>query len=365
MRQRRWSGLATLIVMVLVFGSAAACGDSSSDAATCEGKSGEEPQTEELGSADDPDGAGKKIGLVFDVGGVGDKGFNDSANLAITTAAENMGVESQQLEPNADGSNRGELMRSLAEDGYEMIIGVGFAFAEDMDTIAADFPDIKFAIVDGVVEQPNVTSLIFAEEQGSFLVGAAAALKTKSRQDRLHRRRRDRADPEVRGRLRGRGQEGRPDVEVDVKYLTPDGDFTGFDDPAKGKTIADGMYEDGVRRRLRRRRQVRRSACSRRRSRPTGWPSASTPTSTSRSTAAQQKCMLTSMLKRVDVAVYDAIKPVRRRFARGRRGRRDLKAGRHRLRDRRRPGRRRRSRSTTQAADHRRRDQGAHRRPER
>ena len=257
MRQRRWSGLATLIVMVLVFGSAAACGDSSSDAATCEGESGQAAQQEELGGPDDPDGTGKKVGMVYDVGGVGDKGFNDSADLALTAAAENMGIDKQSLEPNADGSNRGELMRSLAEDGYEMIIGVGFAFAEDMDPIAADFPDIKFAIVDGVVEQPNVTGLVFAEEQGTFLVGAEAALKSGTGKIGFVGGVDGRADPEVRGRLRGRGQGRRSGRRGRGQVHRPRRRLHRLRRPGQGQDHRRRHVRERQRRGLPRRRQVR------------------------------------------------------------------------------------------------------------
>jgi len=243
---------------------------------------------------------------VYDVGGVGDKGFNDSADLALTAAAENMGIDKQSLEPNADGSNRGELMRSLAEDGYEMIIGVGFAFAEDMDAIAADFPDIKFAIVDGVVDQPNVTALLFAEEQGTFLVGAEAAYKSGTGKIGFV----GGVDGELIQKFEAGFVAGAkaadPDVEVEVKYISPDGDFTGFDDPAKGKTIAAGMYENDA--------DVVFHGAGK-----SGLGVFEAAVAADRlaegtdlnqyqgANAAQQKCILTSMLKRVDIAVYDAI----------------------------------------------------------
>ena len=293
--------------MLLVVGSAAACGDSSSDAASCDGESGQTPEVPELGGPDDPDGAGKKVGMVFDVGGVGDKGFNDSANVGLAAAAENMGVETEQLEPNQDGSNRGDLMRSLAEDDYDMIIGVGFAFAEDMDAIAADFPDIQFAIVDGVVEQPNVTGLVFAEEQGSYLVGAEAALKSEAGKIGFV--------GGVNGELIQKFEAGfvagaeaaDEDVEIEVKYISPDGDFSGFDDPAKGKTIAAGLYENGA--------DVVYHASGK-----SGIGVFQAAVEADRlaigvdqnqylgANAEQQECILTSMLKRVDIAVYDAVK---------------------------------------------------------
>ena len=128
--------------------------------------------------SDDEDSGGvdsNKIGMVFDVGGKGDKSFNDAAFAGLTKAGEELGVDVKELEPSADGSNREALLRQLADEGYGMIIGVGFAFDEVMPGVAADYPDTSFAVVDGSSEAANITNLAFAEEQGSFLVGAIAA----------------------------------------------------------------------------------------------------------------------------------------------------------------------------------------------
>lgn len=132
-----------------------------------------------------------RIGIVFDVGGRGDNSFNDSAYRGLVMIAEEFGgyiaddpdnvdfgsnIELNYLEPQAGGQDREILLRTLAEDGYDLIFGVGFAFAESLGAVAADFPDTKFSIIDSVVEQPNVTSITFAEHEGSFLVGALAGL---------------------------------------------------------------------------------------------------------------------------------------------------------------------------------------------
>jgi len=307
-RQRRWFGLLAVLFAFGLLGTASACSssDGGGDAATCEGKTGDAATTKAPGGSDDPDGSGKKVGLVFDVGGKGDKSFNDSASAGLEAAAENMGVEAKSLEPNADGSNRGELMRSLAEGDYEMIIGVGFAFAEDMAAIAKDFPDIEFAIIDGVVEADNVTSLLFAEEEGSYLVGAEAALKSKTGKIGFV--------GGVEGDLIKKFQAGfeagakaaRDDIEIESKYIAPDGDFSGFDDAAKGKTIAAGLYENGA--------DVVYHAAGK-----SGLGVFEAAVDADRLAIGvdsdqyltadddQQKCILTSMLKRVDTAVYDAI----------------------------------------------------------
>ena len=129
----------------------------------------------------------KKVGVVYDIGGRGDQSFNDSAAAGLEAAKKELGdkVQVKELEPNADGSNRKELMDSLADDGYGLIIGVGFLFSEDIAKSAKESTDTTFAVVDGfddLCTKPgsNLICLGFREQEGSFLVGAAAALKTKS-----------------------------------------------------------------------------------------------------------------------------------------------------------------------------------------
>jgi basic membrane protein A len=112
--------------------------------------------------------------------------------------------------------------------------------------VAKELPDTQFAIVDdAAAEGDNIANLLFAEEQGSFLVGAAPP-EVRSRQRRLRGRRGRPADPQVRGGLHRRCQEVNPDIEVQSKYLTQPPDFSGFGDPAKGKTAAAGMFDNGA-----------------------------------------------------------------------------------------------------------------------
>jgi basic membrane protein A len=132
-----------------------------------------------------------RIGIVFDVGGRGDQSFNDSAYRGLTLIAEEFNgyiqddpddvdfgrrIQMRYLEPREGGQDREQLLRVMAEDGYGLIFGVGFAFTDSMAAVAQDFPDTEFAIIDAVVEEPNVTSITFAEHEGSFLVGALAGL---------------------------------------------------------------------------------------------------------------------------------------------------------------------------------------------
>jgi len=276
--------------------------------ATCEGETGATDESEAVGADGDADGAGEKIGMVFDVGGKGDKSFNDSAFAGLTAASENMGVEVKELEPAEDGANREALLRQLAEEDYGLIIGVGFAFAEVMPGVATDFPEIEFAIVDSVIEDaPNVTSIVFAEEEGSYLVGAAAAQASKSGTVGFV----GGVDTELIKKFEAGYTAGaeavNPDISVEVKYISTGDDFSGFADPAAGETTAAGLYEAGA--------DVVYHASGG--SGSGVFKAAAAADRLSIGVDAnqylsvdedQQACMLTSMIKRVDVSVYETIK---------------------------------------------------------
>lgn len=120
-----------------------------------------------------------KVGLVFDIGGKGDKSFNDSAYRGIEWAAADFGIEHTELEPGVD-ADREVNLRNLAMLGYDLVIGVGFLFTDSISAVADEFPETKFAIVDGFIpDKPNVVSLMFKEQEGSFLVGIVAGMKAK------------------------------------------------------------------------------------------------------------------------------------------------------------------------------------------
>ena len=124
-----------------------------------------------------------RIGLVFDVGGRGDKSFNDAAYLGVSRAERELGVEVSYLEP-ASTEDREAALRLFAARGVDLVIGVGFIFSSDIDAVARAYPAVRFAGVDyapgpgGIL--PNVAAIAFREEEGSFLVGAAAGLLSKS-----------------------------------------------------------------------------------------------------------------------------------------------------------------------------------------
>jgi basic membrane protein A len=125
-----------------------------------------------------------RVGLVFDVGGRGDKSFNDAAYAALSRARAELGVSTELLEP-ASSEDREAAMRLFAARRFDLVIGVGFIFSSDVDRVAKDFPAVHFACVDYGPPPggapPNVAGLAFREEEGSYLVGAVAGLMSRTR----------------------------------------------------------------------------------------------------------------------------------------------------------------------------------------
>ena len=315
MTRRRLGLLAVLALFTLV---AAACGGGgSSDAGGDATPSDTGAQTEasdadgEGSEAAEGEGDGPKVGIVYDIGGRGDQSFNDAAAAGLDRAAEEFGLETQDLEPNAGGENREELLRLLAQDGYELIFGVGFLFGDSITAVAEEFGDTTFAIVDSVVEADNVASLTFAEEQGSFLVGAAAALTSQSGTiGFIGGVETDLITKFEAGYVAG-AEHVNPDIEVEIGYLTQPPDFSGFNDPARGKEVALGQYGAGA--------DVIYHAAG---GSGSGLFDAAQETSDGGEKVwaigvdsdqinlvdeSQKEFILTSMIKRVDVVVYDTI----------------------------------------------------------
>lgn len=294
MSRTRRLGAIALITSVALF--AGACGSDKKD----DNSSGSGDKTEKSSDI--------KVGLAYDLGGRGDKSFNDAAAEGLDKAKTELGVTAKDLSPQQE-ADRKENLALLADESYNPIIGVGFAFADPMTEIAAANPDTTFAIIDSVVDAPNVRSLVFAEEQGSFLVGAAAAMKSKTGTiGFIGGVEIDLIKKFEAGYVAG-AKEVNPDIKVDVKYISPAGDFSGFGAPDKAKEIAKSMYEGGA--------DVIFHAAG-----GSGaglfeaavdagegkWAIGVDSDQYQNASADQQKHILTSMLKRVDVAVFDTIK---------------------------------------------------------
>jgi len=123
-----------------------------------------------------PDTSSIKVGIVL-IGGLGDQSFNDSAYRGIEWAETDFNIEYTKLEPE-EGGDLEVSLRNLAMMDHDLIIGVGYSLLDAISTVADEYPNTKFAIVDAdITDKPNVVSLLFKENEGSFLVGMIAGLK--------------------------------------------------------------------------------------------------------------------------------------------------------------------------------------------
>jgi basic membrane protein A len=120
-----------------------------------------------------------RVALVLDKGGKDDKSFNAAAFEGTNRAKKELGIELKYVEATDDAAIE-RMIRSFADKKYDVIVAIGFAMAEGVKKVGAAFPDAKFALVDAEVNLPNVRSLLFEEHQGSYLVGALAGLMTKT-----------------------------------------------------------------------------------------------------------------------------------------------------------------------------------------
>ena len=265
------------------------------------------------GAAVPPTGDAVDVGIVFDLGGRGDKSFNDGAYIGAERAEKELGVRVRFVEP-GESSDREAGLRLLAAEGMDLVIGVGFIFTDDLTQLAKEYPVTRFAGVDFSVGQdkdgkvipppPNLAALKFREEQGSFLVGAIAALTGKSKKlgfvggmnfPLIHKF--------ETGYTAG-VKAVCPDCTVIAQYagVTPEA----FRNPGKGKELALSQYQQGVN-------VIFHASGS------TGLGVFEAARQTSKLAigvdADQFKeapgYVLTSMVKRVDNAVFDAIKRVK------------------------------------------------------
>lgn len=204
-----------------------------------------------------------KVGLALDIGGLGDNGFNDLAYAGMNKAIDDGLIckeNTKLIESNADGTNLDENVQSLADAGYNVIIGTGFSFSPGINELAPSYPNTDFGIIDGYAtcgtacgltndadKIPNVVDLTFKEQEGSFLVGVAAALE---------------ADKENCNNVGFLGGQTGPLIEkfqagyqagiaaidknitVQVEYI---GDSTkAFNDAIQGEALSNKMYDNGA-----------------------------------------------------------------------------------------------------------------------
>jgi basic membrane protein A len=217
----------------------AACGDSGDDPGT----SGSSSSTTKKSDI--------KVGMAYDVGGRGDQSFNDSAAAGLDKAKSELGVDTKEAAA-VNGENeaaREERLQQLIDAGYTHVVAVGFAYAKSVGKAAKDNPDVHFAIVDDASDAskgPNVDQITFAENEGSFLVGAAAALKSKTGHIGFVGGVNVPLIKKFEAGYIAGAKAANPSIKIQSKYLTQPPDFSGFGDPAKGKTAAAGMYDNGA-----------------------------------------------------------------------------------------------------------------------
>jgi basic membrane protein A len=183
------------------------------------------------------------VGIVFDVGGKDDRSFNAAAWQGVSRAKKDFPIVLRDVEP-GDPTSIEPALRAFAERGYDLIIGVGFVQTPHIEDVAKDYPHLNFAIVDGVSQLPNVASLIFKEHEGSYLVGMIAALTSQTG---------------VLGFVGGMDiplihkfevgyEEGAKAVNPKVRVIPNFVGVTGaaWNDPVKGKELAQTQIEKGA-----------------------------------------------------------------------------------------------------------------------
>lgn len=251
-----------------------------------------------------------KVGMAYDVGGRGDQSFNDAAAAGLDKAKADLGTDAKEAtavdkEPE---SAREERLQQLIDAGYTSVVAVGFAYAPSVTKVAKANPDVHFALVDSTdAKGANITNLTFAEHEGSFLAGAAAALKSKTGNvGFVGGVQVDLIKKFEAGFIAG-AKAVNPNIKIQTKYLTQPPDFSGFGDPAKGKTAAEGMFQSGA--------DVVYHAAGGSgggvftAAKAAGKMAIGVDSDQALTAAADVKdVILTSMIKKVDVAVFDFIK---------------------------------------------------------
>ncbi|MDT7601752.1 MAG: basic rane protein [Pseudonocardiales bacterium] len=260
-----------------------------------------------------------KVGMSFDVGGRGDASFNDAAAAGLDRAKAQLGVADTKELTAAVGESEDATtgrLRQLVTGGFNPIIAVGFKYEPAVEAVAPTAPNVKFALIDSTANGvPNVTPLLFAEQEGSFLVGAAAALKTKTCHIGFVGGVQTPLIQKFEAGFKQGAKAVAPDIKIETSYLSQAGDLSGFNDPAKGQEATKGEMDAGA--------DIIYAAAG---ASGSGAFRAIKAASTAQNpkwgigvdsdqyndkTLADVKdIIMTSMVKRVDVAVYDYISAV-------------------------------------------------------
>ncbi|MFC5215264.1 BMP family lipoprotein [Streptomyces coerulescens] len=197
-------------------------------------------------SSSDSKGGDKGLAIAYDVGGKGDQSFNDAAFAGLEQAKKEFGYATQDVEPTEGETDADKEQRlvSLAKQGYNPVVGVGYAYATAVKGAAEKFPDTTFGIVDdSTVEAKNVADLVFSEEEASYLAGVAAAKSTKTNTVGFV----GGVDIPLIHKFQAGFEQGvkdtNPQAKVLTQYLTQTAEEGGFSSPDKGKSAAEGQIE--------------------------------------------------------------------------------------------------------------------------
>ncbi|WP_165969294.1 BMP family ABC transporter substrate-binding protein [Actinomadura sp. KC06] len=195
------------------------------------------------------DRRGLKVALIYSDGGLGDGSYNDSAHAGLLRIEQELrvavkGFEAEEGVPDAE---KVQLLERLVRSGYNPIIGLTFSYTKPVDQVAQRHPDMRFAVVDGdPTAQPNVSRLVFASDQGSFLVGAVAALKTRTNTIGFVGGMNTPIIKTFESGYTAGARTINPRIEVLVKYLSQPPDVSGFKDQGKARLSAEGQSDAGA-----------------------------------------------------------------------------------------------------------------------
>ena len=251
MTRRRLLALLTALLLLAVGcggddGTEAAAGD---DAAQGTEADAATPSEEESPATEEATADVGRAALIIAQGGLGDESYNDLADQGFERALSEVGVDGTPIESEDIVAQGEQVVRRAAESDFGLVIDLEFSHGEFLGTVASDYPEVQFAILNTVVEGDNVASVLFGEHQGSYLAGALAAQQTTHTED-------PRINPEpiigviggtksvgidkfIVGYIQG-AQDTNPDVEVLTSYTDT------FGDPAVGQQQAQAMFEQGA-----------------------------------------------------------------------------------------------------------------------